>query len=1203
MSNLDSKAQAIAVDVSSPLEIPEVNPNPVLRSSAAGAVLYANQSARAMLEARDWRAGQRLPDWLLAPVQTALATGQYQELELTCPRARIWWFGLWPSPDGQYANLYGRDVTRRWHAEEELRQEHEWLRVTLNSIGDAVLATDTAGRITFLNPVAVALTGWPADQAAGQPAQSVFRTLDERSGQPADDVVGRVLRELQTVSLANHTVLVTRDGREIPIEDSAAPITDGDGRLSGVVLVFHDVTEKRRMRESLVKERLSLQSMFDAANVCLLLIDEEGVVRRANNTIKHWLGRDPTACKALQPGDYLGCVHALANPAGCGHEEECASCSIRNTMQTVLHTGQPLHGVESAAILSNGGKKVREWLEVSADPVLLDGRRHAILAMNNITSRKRTEERLQLLSDVISQLLSSERPQEIVETLCRKVMEHLDCQVFFNFLVHSSENCLRLNAYAGVSAEVVEKIQQLEYGQAVCGCVARDGQRIVAEDVQSTPDQRTELVRSFGIQAYACHPLLEQGRVIGTLSFGAHNKTAFAEDELALMKAVADHVALAMQRVRILDSLAHTAQAAEAANVAKSKFLASMSHELRTPMNAILGMTSLALGEPLAPAVRDYLQTVKESANLLLALLNEILDFSRIEAGRFELEQTSFSLVAMVEQIVKTLGVQASEKGLELVYDLPDGLPHRIVGDPLRLQQVLTNLTANAIKFTAQGEIVLGVAIENRTADSCFLRFSVADTGIGIAVEDQQRIFEAFTQADASTTRNFGGSGLGLAISQRLVSLMGGQLRVASQVGEGSTFDFSVAFPIDRRPIELDILDRDAFRDVPVLVAVENAARSRTLKKMLASWSMRPEVTADARTALAQVHRAIDAGHPYRVIVADAIMPGINGFTLAGWLQREKRLGISTILLVSAVDRQNYPDQCRDAMGVLVDKPISRSTLYNGVAAALGRQSLTAPRASGKSAALSPTPARPLRILLAEDTAANQKLAVYILGKRGHTIEVAENGRQAVEMLATCNFDLVLMDVQMKELDGFAATAAIRKLSDQKIARVPIVAMTAHALVGDRERCLAAGMDGYLSKPINGEELIATVERMAGPSPQAEPEAFNLEQAVRLCYADRDILEKMIAHFFEEADPLLDRMRAALEAGDATVLADAAHRLKNTVLYLAAEPACTATTEVEQLGWAGDLPAAAAALPRLEAQITRLKDCLTPHRPATAPQA
>jgi two-component system, sensor histidine kinase and response regulator len=505
-------------------------------------------------------------------------------------------------------------------------------------------------------------------------------------------------------------------------------------------------------------------------------------------------------------------------------------------------------------------------------------------------------------------------------------------------------------------------------------------------------------------------------------------------------------------------------------------------------MNAILGMTELALDEELTPRLRDYLQTAKDSADMLLDLLDEILDFSRIETGHFQLETAPFSLRHIVEQTLKTMGIRAYEKGLELIADLPDDLPDQYAGDPLRLRQVLLNLVGNAIKFTKRGEVVVSVAEDERGPrddgeDECKIRlqFAVKDSGIGIAPEDCRRIFAPFTQADASTTRSYGGTGLGLAICSSLVKLMGGRIWIESQPNRGSTFYFTV--DLIRQPEavaepeeSLQLLEQ--LQGLPVLIVSVSEATRRVLEQNLVHWGMKPEAVGEVPAALAEIHEALAAGRSFPLAIIDAVMPQIDGFTLAGWIKHDRRLAGAMILMTSTNSPQAHVSRCRELGAICLEKPILRSNLFKAVNHALGLTCVPPPAVEPAPVEKQANGERSLRILLAEDNVANQKIALYLLKKQGHDLEVTNNGREAVDMVSSRDFDVVLMDVQMPIMDGFQATAAIRALPNKAKAGLPIIAMTAHSMKGDKERCLAAGMDGYITKPISSKDLLMALSRV-----------------------------------------------------------------------------------------------------------------------------
>jgi CheY-like chemotaxis protein len=523
--------------------------------------------------------------------------------------------------------------------------------------------------------------------------------------------------------------------------------------------------------------------------------------------------------------------------------------------------------------------------------------------------------------------------------------------------------------------------------------------------------------------------------------------------------------------------------AAEKANRSKNEFVANISHELRTPMGAILGMTELALDEPVSPTVRDYLQVAHDAGKLLLGLLNEILDVSRLESGKFSLESSAFRLQPILEETLKTLAPRAYEKGLEIVGEFPVDLPDAVQGDSLRIRQVLMNLVGNAIKFTREGEVSLRLSVQTETPEELTYLGSVSDTGIGIAPEDCERIFAPFTQADSSTSRKFGGTGLGLAIASDLVQMMGGRLWVESRIGSGSTFFFTMRLKRSAAALVAQGSEATAatLRGTTVLIADPNPAMRRMLSATLTAWSLQPLVARDAKDAFELIESREGGPSPVRVLLVDTHFPGVNGSSFADSLPQNPALASRTVLMTRPAERHQITR--RETSGpalVILDKPILNHELMRALCLVCGT---AAPqRVEGKAASTplaNSEPRRSLRVLVADDTPANQMLVRRILEKRGHRVTIARDGLEAVEIAGRDRFDVVLMDVQMPHLDGFKATSTIRSRESPDSPRLPIIALTAHAMQGDQERCLAAGMDGYVAKPIDSRTLIAAVEEKA----------------------------------------------------------------------------------------------------------------------------
>jgi two-component system sensor histidine kinase/response regulator len=652
------------------------------------------------------------------------------------------------------------------------------------------------------------------------------------------------------------------------------------------------------------------------------------------------------------------------------------------------------------------------------------------------------------------------------------------------------------------------------------------------------------------------------------------------------------------EQKRIASELHKAREAADAASHAKSDFLANMSHEIRTPMNAVIGMTELLQDTPLSADQREYAETLSDAAETLLGIINDVLDFSKIEAGMLELSPVEFDLREALENTLRTLGHRAHQKGLELVCRVAPDVPEALVGDAPRLRQIVLNLVGNAVKFTEEGEVVLQVEKESADGQEAVLRFVVTDTGIGIAHDKQALVFEAFAQADSSTTREYGGTGLGLAIAARLVRLMGGSVSVESEPDRGSRFTFTCRFGLHARS-EPRARAPEPLRGMRVLVVDDNATNRRILEEMLGQWEMQPTSVAGGEAALEKLEKAVREGRPFPLILLDGNMPGMDGFAVAESIREHPDLVGASIMMLTSSARPGDRARCLE-LGVAshVSKPIKRSDLFDTIAQVLAHRP-GRPRRRKEPAATPPSEgARRLRVLVAEDNVVNQQVVMGLLDRAGHAAVAVDTGNKVLAALERHDFDLVLMDLQMPEMDGLEATRAIRKRERKTGDHIPIVALTARVVKEDAEACLDAGMDAYVAKPLRARDLFAAIEGVLTPARSAasrrpdEP-LMDERRLLERVGGDRQALRELVELFLDDAPRLLTRVLEAIEARDAPALQAAAHALKGAVSNFAAPAATQAAARLQQMGESGRLGGAQAGGELLEQELERLRDALT----------
>ncbi|MGY2726032.1 GAF domain-containing protein [Thermostichus sp. OS-CIW-26] len=1100
-------------------------------------------------------------------------------------------------------SLIRRESAEREKAERSLKQERDFTNAVIDTAGALVVVLDPEGHILRFNRAAEQLSGYSLAEVKG-------RLLWDLGLIPPEDVPG--VKQAFEQLKGNHSLFLNRhenfwrskQGALRLISWSNTALINAAGEVEFVMGTGIDITDRKLAELALKESEERYRDLFENATDLIQSVDAKGHFLYVNRAWKETLGYDEAQVYQMTLFDIL-------------HPDCREHCQA--LFQKLL-AGEKLERVETA-FLTASGETV--WVEGNVNCRFEDGVMVATRGIfRNITEQKKAAEELerqnrraQLLANLSLKIRESLDIAEILETTVTEIQALIkaDRVLVYRFQPDGSGIISKEKTQPGIPSLLGEVIEDPCFQEKYAQLYSQGRVRVVS-DVESEGLEPCylELLQKMQVRANLVVPLFLEQQLWGLLlAHQCSGPRQWQPFEMELLSQLASQIGIALTQAALLErerkrglELEQARKAAEQAAQAKSSFLATMSHEIRTPMNAVLGMTGLLLETPLNAEQRDFVETIRISGDALLTLINDILDFSKLEAGEMELEILDFDLRSCLEEVADLFAPTAHAKGLELAVLMPPEVPRYLRGDASRLRQILNNLVSNAIKFTHQGEVVIQAEVLQETATHVHLRLSVRDTGIGIPAAAQSKLFQPFSQVDASTTRKYGGTGLGLAICKQLTELMGGTISLQSQEGQGSTF--SVELTLERQPYAQQLSQPSA--RVPVdlqgkrlLVVDDNATNRKILRCQATAWGMVVEEAENAYQAMDKLRQAVREGRPFSLAVLDMQMPEVDGETLGRWIKADPQLAETQLVMMTSLGLGEHSRRAAEiGFAAYLVKPVKQSRLQEALVMALGKSSGLSTSLLGMSPVLPQTtpredrPRQSLRILLAEDNPVNQKVALRQLESLGYKADVVANGQEVLDLLQQVRYDLILMDCQMPVMDGYEATRRLRQQERRSGHRTVVIAITANAMQEDRERCLQAGMDDYLSKPVLKEDLQRLLNHWsqliaqsaggssnqaaseaaspASPAESRDPSSPTLPYPIDSAYldqvsgGDRGFQRELLQVFIQDCEDQLPQLRQAIAGYDAERMRRIAHRLKGASSNVGANAFCQVVRELEHLG-------------------------------------